>query len=217
MYHPCLDEHGQRVHISNPSSPCLPQAWADPLHVATVVPGGERPAQLDGIAFARATLPDATAFAGVVEPPFVLPAGLKPAAGAVIVESDGRVWLVAPTNGFGGYAATFPKGRVDPDCGLQATAVREAFEESGLVVDILGHLVDVRRTQTYTRYYAARRVGGDPACMGWETQAVHLVPAGQLEGVAVHANDSAVIAALRHWMKTWPAFRTPHAMRGKLR
>jgi 8-oxo-dGTP pyrophosphatase MutT (NUDIX family) len=200
MYHPCLDERGQRVHIANPSSPCPPQAWDDPLHVATVVPGGARPAQLNGIAIAPAALPDAAALADGAEPPFVLPDGLKAAAGAVIVEPDGRVWLVAPTNGFGGYAATFPKGRVDPDCGLQATAVREAFEESGLVVEILAHLVDVRRTQTYTRYYVARRIGGDPACMGWETQAVHLVPAAQLDRAAAHANDSAVIAALRCWM-----------------
>jgi 8-oxo-dGTP pyrophosphatase MutT (NUDIX family) len=118
----------------------------------------------------------------------------------IIIEDDGRVWLVSPTNGFGGYAATFPKGRVDAGGTLQHTAVREAFEESGLAVRLEAFLLDASRTQTYTRYYIARRVAGSPAAMGWETQAVHLVPAARLEELAVHPNDAAVIMAARRWM-----------------
>lgn len=195
MFHPCSDEHGLPVRIANPSLPGDPAAWTDPKRMATVVPGGAMPAALNGIAFDPALLP--LVDAPIAEPPYVLPAGMRAAAGAVVVEDDGRVWLVAPTNGFGGYAATFPKGRVDGGMDLQATAVREAFEESGLAVELLAFLADVPRTQTYTRYYVARRVGGNPALMGWETQAVHLVPAALLPEVAVHANDVAVIAALR--------------------
>jgi 8-oxo-dGTP pyrophosphatase MutT (NUDIX family) len=129
----------------------------------------------------------------------MLPPGLAPAAGAVILEDDGRVWLVAPSNGFGGYAATFPKGRLDPGTSLPCAAVREAFEESGLRVDIVGFLVDARRTLTFTRYYIARRIGGSPARMGWESQAVHLVPLARLREVAVHPNDLPVIEALERW------------------
>ena len=136
----------------------------------------------------------------MAEPPFTLPPGLKAAAGAVVLEDDGRVWLVSPTNGFGGYSATFPKGRVDAGGSLQHTAIREVFEESGLVVRLRAHLIDVRRTQTYTRYYIAKRIGGCPSSMGWETQAAHLVPAARLEEVAVHPNDAAIIDALRAWM-----------------
>jgi len=157
------------------------------------------PASLNGIALAPAALTLADAEA-VAEPPFVLPAGLKAAAGAVVVENDGRVWLVSPTNGFGGYSATFPKGRVDAGGSLQHTAIREVYEESGLVVRLQAHLIDVRRTQTYTRYYVARRIGGCPSAMGWESQAVHLVPASRLEEIAVHPNDAAIIRALRAWM-----------------
>jgi len=200
MRHPCPDDHGQAVVIANPSLPGAPEAWRDPARMATVVPGGAMPDALNGIPFTAAGLPIMDV-ATVDEPPYVLPAGLKAAAGAVIVEDDGRVWLVAPTNGFGGYAATFPKGRVDPGTGLQATAVREAFEESGLAVELVAFLADVRRTQTYTRYYVARRVGGNPALMGWETQAVHLVPTGMLTQVAVHANDVAIIGALLRHME----------------
>lgn len=136
----------------------------------------------------------------MAEPPFTLPPGLRAAAGAVVLEDDGRVWLVSPTNGFGGYSATFPKGRVDAGGSLQHTAIREVFEESGLVVRLRAHLIDVRRTQTYTRYYIAKRIGGCPSSMGWETQAVYLVPAARLEEVAVHPNDAAIIDALRAWM-----------------
>jgi 8-oxo-dGTP pyrophosphatase MutT (NUDIX family) len=53
----------------------------------------------------------------------------RAAAGAVVMEPDGRLWLVAPSNGFGGYLATFPKGRVEPGISLQATAIREVWEE----------------------------------------------------------------------------------------
>jgi len=195
-HHPFPNDDGETVVIHAPSTPSPLAAWDDPRQLATVIPGGALPAQLNGVPFAPCALPGAIAVPAVDEPPFVLPSGFKAAAGAVILEPDGRVWLVAPTNGYGGYAATFPKGRVDPGAGLAATAVREAWEEAGLVVAIDGFLLDLRRTQTYTRYYLARRVGGSPAAMGWETQAVHLAPVALLETVAAHANDVAIIAAL---------------------
>jgi 8-oxo-dGTP pyrophosphatase MutT (NUDIX family) len=197
MLHPFADDAGLPVTIHRPSTATPLTAWNDPAQVATVVPGGALPATLNGIPLVAAACPAFTTPApGCAEPPFVAPHGLQAAAGAVIVEPDGRIWLVAPTNAHGGYAATFPKGRVDPGASLAATAVREAWEEAGLVVEVTAHLIDVRRTQTYTRYYLARRAGGSPAAMGWETQAVHLVPAGLLAGVAAHRNDAAIIALL---------------------
>ncbi len=91
--------------------------------------------------------------------------GKKPAAGAVILEPDGRVWLVHPTNQFGGYQATFPKGRVDGGLSLQASAIRECWEEAGLQVRLTGWLGDFDRTTTRTRLYLAKRIGGSPAAM----------------------------------------------------
>jgi 8-oxo-dGTP pyrophosphatase MutT (NUDIX family) len=198
--HPHPDENGLPVVLRHPSLPTALDNWSHPGLVATVVPGGDMPPVLNGIAVAPcafALLPETPA---VNEPAFALPPGFRAAAGTVIVEDDGRVWLVAPSNGFGGYRATFPKGRVDPGGTLQYTALREAFEESGLVVRLVAFLLDVRRTQTYTRYYVARRVAGSPAAMGWETQAVHLAPGGDLDRIAVHLNDAAVIRAARAWM-----------------
>jgi 8-oxo-dGTP pyrophosphatase MutT (NUDIX family) len=197
--HPFRNDEGEDVLIHRPSRPTILPSWLDANQVATVVPGGELPAALNGVALAPCVLPPPDAPGPFAEPPYLLPAGFQAAAGAVVIEDDGRVWLVSPTNGFGGYAATFPKGRVDPGCTLQHTALREAFEESGLVVRLEAFLLDAMRTQTFTRYYIARRVAGSPAAMGWETQAVHLVPAARLEEVAVHPNDAAVIRAVRRY------------------
>ena len=60
--------------------------------------------------------------------------GKEPAAGVVITEPDGRVWLVKPSNGFAGYQTTFPKGHADDGLSFQATAIKEAFEESGILL-----------------------------------------------------------------------------------
>jgi len=98
----------------------------------------------------------------------------------VIEEPDGRVWVVRPTNGYAGYLCTFPKGRATGGLSLQATAIKECFEESGLRVAIIGTLIDVHRGLTTTRYYRAARIGGTPVDCGWESQAVAPVPKNKL-------------------------------------
>ena len=204
-FHPQPDEHGAPVRLAHPSTPTASATWDDAASIATVIPLGALPPSLNDVPFAPwLDIPASTADWQMVpgqvvidEPPFAVPTGFAPAAGVVIVEDDGRVWAVAPSNRFGGYDATFPKGRVDPDISLQATAIREAFEESGLRVQIVRHLIDCRRTQTVTRYYLARRLGGNPALMGWESQAVHLVPMALLETVLGNPNDAVIINALR--------------------
>jgi 8-oxo-dGTP pyrophosphatase MutT (NUDIX family) len=199
-WHPHPDNAGKPVLIRTPSLPTPSAYWDDPVRIATVIPGGAMPAALNGIALTSCALTLPADAAAVAEPPFLLPAGMRAAAGAVVVEDDGRVWLVSPSNGFGGYLATFPKGRLDPGCSLQQTAVREVFEESGLLVQLEAFLLDVQRTQTYTRYYVAQRIAGCPAQMGWESQAVHLVPAPRLPEIAAHANDIGVIRAAHDWI-----------------
>lgn len=204
VYHPALNNHGLPVALKNPSMPSPLSAWRQATEAATVVPGGALPPELNGVALCAWTdVPTSTAAWNAVdgqcafdEPPFLPPPGKAPAAGVVILESDGRVWLVAPSNAFGGYAATFPKGRIEDDVNPQATAIREAYEESGLKVEITGFLADSSRTQSYTRYYLARRTGGDPASMGWESQAVHLVPRALLADFLTHANDLPLRRAL---------------------
>lgn len=102
---------------------------------------------------------------------------------------------MAPTNQFGGYELTFPKGRLDGKS-LQATALCEAHEESGLRVRLLRHLIDVRRSRTYTRYYLAERTGGSPADMGWESQCVMLVPASLMGSLNLSPPDLDIVRAI---------------------
>lgn len=203
MFHPRPDEHGKPVHLKQPSTPSPLAAWADPLATACVVPDGEMPATVGKIAINRwrdapTTTTGWEALASVMdfeEPPFKAPAGFKRAAGAVVLEPDGRVWVVAPSNGFAGYDVTFAKGGLDGRS-AKAAALVEVFEESGLQVKLTAHLVDVKRTSSFTRYYLARRLGGHPADMGWETQAVMLAPQSALPSLLNSAYDVPVIEAV---------------------
>ena len=112
-------------------------------------------------------------------------------------EQGQPVWIVAPTNRFGGYDWVFPKGTVSPGMSLQATALCEALEESGLQVRITGLLGDFARTTSVCRYYLAERIGGSPAAMGWESQAVALAPLEALPDLLTAAADQPVLVALR--------------------
>ena len=140
------------------------------------------------------------------EPLFVVGKSKYAASGVVIQEPDGRVWLVAPTNGYGGYRNTFPKGSAEAGLSLAGNAMKEAFEESGLQVEITGFLMDVERTTSKARFYTARRVGGTPAAMGWESQAVHLCPPDKLyellNGIADHDIAEALGAGPKPVKKT---------------
>ncbi len=202
MHHPRLDENGKHVHIRHPHSPSDLTAWMDPGQLALVVPDGPMPLELHGVPFSTSPLAlqahggtrkpsDSPAFK---EPPFDT-MGRAAAAGAVVVEPDGRVWLVAPTNAFGGSKVTFPKGKTQGR-GLRPTAVKEVLEESGLEVELFSHLVDITRSTSRTRYYLARRLAGNPADMDWETQAVLLTPLADLKGLLNKAVDQLVLEAL---------------------
>lgn len=188
-YHPSVGENGQPVVIKKPSVPSAPSTWHNPDAVATFVPGGDSPLSINGVALKR--WKDHPRTSGgwdyvdginhdLDEPPFDLPKGKKAAAGVIIEEPDGRVWVIHPTNAFGGYKSTFPKGTAEPELSLQGNALKECFEESGLKVEIVGFLGDYERTTSKARMYLARRVGGLPTDCGWETQGVSLVPRGKL-------------------------------------
>lgn len=186
VWHPRNDDGGKPVPIKHPSTPTPPASWGDPGATAIFTPDCPVPDQVNGIAMTPWNPPGAVAgweaLAGdmnFTEPPFLCPAGLKPAAGAVVLEADGRIWLVEPTNRFGGYRYSVPKGRCD-NRSLKATALVEVFEESGLQIKLNSFLIDVPRSLTFTRYYFGHRIGGRPADMGWESQGAVLVPLAHL-------------------------------------
>lgn len=207
-WHPRKNDKDQCVEIRHPNKPTSLAAWTDSDTIATVVPDGPMPAMVCGIpirSWSDAPKGNAEwlALAAAMhfdEPHFELIGHTtKAAAGAVIVEADGRVWVVSPTNRFGGYVNTFPKGKIEPGmtASLRANALKEIFEEAGLQIELTGFLVDAERSTSTTRYYLARRIGGNPADMGWESQAVHLVPPRQLAAFVFDKHDAPVIAELQ--------------------
>lgn len=201
-YHPRRDHLGRLVPIHRPSEPTQETSWTNPSAVACFVPNGPAPSMLNGVRMATWSPPavegiwEGLAFVQPLhEPAFVCPAGLTPAAGAVVVEPDGRVWVAQPTNAFGGATHVVPKGRVDAGSTLIATALREAWEELGLLVKLTSHLVDVARSVTFTRYYLGHRVAGNVADVGWESQAAVLSPFAALRIMLTHPGDQAVLDA----------------------
>lgn len=207
IFHPKKDENGNPVRLAHPSQATDLGAWTTRSLAATVIPGGHMPAELHGIPFSSWTEAPRTdeqwahvkgQHGGLFDEPLFTPTpGKRMAAGVVIEEPDGRVWVIHPSNAFGGYEATFPKGTAGHGVTLQRTAIREAFEESGLKVQITGFLADCERSRSKTRYYLARRVGGCPADMGWESQATSLVPLSMLGNFLTHPNDASLVKALQ--------------------
>ncbi|OAN52990.1 hypothetical protein A6A04_14840 [Paramagnetospirillum marisnigri] len=168
------------------------------------------PRSLNGIPFGpwvgRPSAPAAWALvegqrSDLVEPVMNVPPGKTQSAGVVIVEPDRRVWIVEPSGHFGGYQHTFPKGTREPGLSLQATAIKEGFEESGLRVGLLALLGDYQRDTSVGRYYIARRIGGSPATFGWESMAVKLVPLDRLGEFLNKPVDRTIAADLATFIK----------------
>lgn len=121
-------------------------------------------------------------------------AGLKQSTGMIVIDEEtGKIWLNAPTNQFGGYKNTFPKGTIDfTGSGIQEQAIREVFEETGLQAKPIYHLGDYQKTTSNTRYFVGVKTGGSPAMMGWESEAVNLVPINKMDDLLNMAIDKKI-------------------------
>ncbi len=95
-----------------------------------------------------------------------------PSYGVVIFDSEGRVLLRRPTNDFGGYVWTFAKGQQDPGETPEQTAVREAFEETGMRVQLGERIPGTFTSRGYSNVYWIATVTGLPGKPGWETARV---------------------------------------------
>lgn len=196
------DDNGKPVTINYPTAASAPDTWSNPQKTATFTPGGATPEVLNGVPFKAWSAPNSTDGWAKVEGqnpaldasvPFEQHPTKRTAAGVLILEPDGRVWLTRPTNSFGGYMNTFPKGTAESGLSLQANAIKEAYEETGLKVKIVGVLGDYERDTSKARMFVAQRVGGTPKNMGWESQAVRLAPFGQAKQLLNKDHDRAIL------------------------
>ncbi|PTY02560.1 hypothetical protein DB346_08410 [Verrucomicrobia bacterium LW23] len=99
--------------------------------------------------------------------------------GVIIEEPDGSVWMCKPTNAFGSREYSLPSGTVEKGLTLQQNAIKEAYEETGLQIEITGHAGDFYDTNYGTgagsrpyRVYRAKRVGGAP----WDVAPIKNTP-----------------------------------------
>lgn len=189
--HPQRGEYGE-VKIFKPHKDSNISEWNNPEGHGRITPESDSlPESLNGIEFThwdnypkdQKKWNSVSGQGSFDEPPLPESSSKALASGVIIKESDSRVWVVHPTNEFAGVKGTFPKGKVDRGLNLRANAIKEAFEESGLKVKLKGFAGDSERTTSITRYYFGERVGGHPKKMGWETQAVSLVPISKLKSV----------------------------------
>jgi len=126
-----------------------------------------------------------------------LPPGQRMSTGVVIIEPDGRIWVVEPKDHFGGYEHTFPKGGLEKALSAQQNALKEAYEESGLSAKVTGYVGDFAGTTGTTRYYLAQRTGGAPWLSDDETVTVKLAPMNAAKGLLNTERDQAVFAAVQ--------------------
>ena len=179
--HPKANDKGAAVTINYPTKPSHQSTWSDHNKTAVFTPGSDAPAVLNNVAMKPWNPPKdgwskvpGTKESLEADMPFEATPGKTVGAGVVIMEPDGRLWLTRPTNAFGGYQNTYPKGTVESGLTMQQNAVKEAWEETGLKVKITGILGDYERDTSKARFYIAQRVGGTPKGMGWESQAINL-------------------------------------------
>jgi ADP-ribose pyrophosphatase YjhB (NUDIX family) len=191
ILHPQHDDLGNAVVVHSPTPASSSSTWHNPGKTATFTPGGKTPDAINGVPLTpwHDAPTDHEGWKKVEgtnpalehDAPFAQHPTKYSAAGVIIHEPDGRVWLTKPTNQYGGYQHTFPKGGAEMGLTMQQNAIKEAYEETGLKVRITGVLGDYDRDTSRARMYTAERVGGTPKDMGWETQAMRLVPREQLQ------------------------------------
>lgn len=180
----------------------LPKSEGDPATKdSVVVIDGDPPVkELNGVAFKPWTPPadwsTVDGQADIEESAFDVPKGKRAASGVVVQEPDGRVWLMRPTLGYGGYDHSFPKGGMEKGLSPQANAIKEAWEETGLKVRIKSMVGDHEGDTSMTRYYLAERVDGTPAQAGPESEAVVLAPRAKLDKFLNRSRDRKVVEGL---------------------
>lgn len=94
------------------------------------------------------------------------------AFGGVLFDDEGRVLLREPTNHYGGYVWTWPKGQPEPGLSVAKVALKEVGEETGYVMDIVGALPGeyAGSTSSTACFFVGKAGGYNKALMDAETQ-----------------------------------------------
>jgi 8-oxo-dGTP pyrophosphatase MutT (NUDIX family) len=121
---------------------------------------------------------------------------------------DGRwVVLISRRNAVGDLQWTLPKGGLEGEEDLEAAALREVREETGLEAEIDSKLgvidywfvwrPDGVRYHKYVHYFLLRHTGGDTAVRDDEAEDVAWLPIGEAIGRLSHPNERRLVDAVR--------------------
>lgn len=136
-----------------------------------------------------ATVPDQN-----IDEPELPPSG-RVSAGVILRDGNGKLTIVSPRNGFGGYVNTFSKGGMEKGMTAQQTALKELWEETGLHGHITGYVGDFKGTTGTTRFYLGVKTGGTPT-VNDEVEAIHTVTPKIAAEMLHHDRDQKVLAAV---------------------
>jgi 8-oxo-dGTP pyrophosphatase MutT (NUDIX family) len=134
--------------------------------------------------------------------------GLPSAYGGVLVDESGRVLLRKPTNAFGNYIWSFPKGRSKGSSTPEQTALREVLEETGYDADIIARIPGGFQGDTTITEFFLMRPLGERRDFGAETEEVKWVAPSDAPQLLNRDRDHAVLEAAllayRKWRETQP-------------
>jgi 8-oxo-dGTP pyrophosphatase MutT (NUDIX family) len=83
-------------------------------------------------------------------------------AGDFAAMSRDAVLLFKPKGEYGGYKLSLPKGTVDKGESLEKAAVRETYEETGVLTKPVAYLGDFKTNTSITRMFIGYAIGGAP-------------------------------------------------------
>jgi 8-oxo-dGTP pyrophosphatase MutT (NUDIX family) len=131
-----------------------------------------------------------------------LPAVEETSAGGLVVDERGRAALIARTDRRGRLLWSLPKGHLEEGESLEAAAVREVSEETGITGRVLAPLgvIDFyftaadRRVHKTVHHYLLVAEGGELSAADIEVDDVDWVPLEELTERLAYADERRLIA-----------------------
>lgn len=128
------------------------------------------------------------------------------AYGGVLLSRCGHILLREPSNHFDGYHWTFAKGKPDKNETPELTAMREVYEETGYISDILDVLPSIYKSSlSGTAMFIMTHLNQQHP-YSWETQSTRWVDFNEAQQLISQSTNSAgrkrdlqILADIEHW------------------
>lgn len=143
--------------------------------------------------------------------------GRTETVGAVMVEPDGRVWLVARLDGSGGKTYGFPEHVLPPGMSRLRALGLSVTQLTGLVAKPRVYLKSYDNDTTFAHMFVCERTGGSPADMADELAELALVTIAEATILLENPRDRRILADLQesraprqgrpvagHWLGSMP-------------